>query len=137
MIMHEDCLKGNYESIEKLRNSGPRINAVSQSRRVNWWLCTLSVNFLMIGWLPSVFILFLYMESTLKVISVHEFAYWLNSEDPYCKWNDLFDWHVRRMEGKEVKIIYACMHLLLFLGTFSVSIDIFKAEIAPGYPTYI
>ncbi|OAY78946.1 pre-rRNA-processing protein TSR2 homolog [Ananas comosus] len=34
MIMHEDCLKGNYESIEKLRNSGPRINAVSQSRRV-------------------------------------------------------------------------------------------------------
>lgn len=34
MIMHEDCLKGNYESIEKLRNSVTVMNAVSQSKRV-------------------------------------------------------------------------------------------------------
>ena len=34
MIMHEDCLKGNYESIEKLRKLGPGTSAVSQSRQV-------------------------------------------------------------------------------------------------------
>ncbi|KAG9446211.1 hypothetical protein H6P81_012339 [Aristolochia fimbriata] len=33
MIMHEDCLQGNFESIENLRNSCP-VNAVSQSRQV-------------------------------------------------------------------------------------------------------
>ena len=32
--MHEECLRGNYESIEKLRQSVPRMNAVSQSKRV-------------------------------------------------------------------------------------------------------
>ncbi|CAL9111876.1 pre-rRNA-processing protein TSR2-like [Musa acuminata AAA Group] len=34
MIMHEACLEGNYESIEKLRRSGPVVSAVSQSKRV-------------------------------------------------------------------------------------------------------
>ncbi|XP_008813560.1 pre-rRNA-processing protein TSR2 isoform X1 [Phoenix dactylifera] len=34
MIMHEDCLKGNFEPIEKLRKLGPGTNAISQSRRV-------------------------------------------------------------------------------------------------------
>ncbi|KAJ0964467.1 hypothetical protein J5N97_025605 [Dioscorea zingiberensis] len=34
MIMHEDCLRGNFESIEKLRNSTSTPNAVSQSRQV-------------------------------------------------------------------------------------------------------
>ncbi|XP_020274203.1 pre-rRNA-processing protein TSR2 [Asparagus officinalis] len=34
MVMHEDCLRGNYESIEKLRKSVPMMNAVSQSKRV-------------------------------------------------------------------------------------------------------
>lgn len=34
MIMHEDSLKGNYESIEKLRRTGTQVNAVSRSRRV-------------------------------------------------------------------------------------------------------
>ncbi|XP_068666914.1 uncharacterized protein [Aristolochia californica] len=33
MIMHEDCLQGNFEFIEKLRNSSP-VNAVSLSRQV-------------------------------------------------------------------------------------------------------
>nr|XP_010932466.1 pre-rRNA-processing protein TSR2 [Elaeis guineensis] len=34
MIMHEDCLKGNYEPIEQLRKLGPGTSAVSQSRQV-------------------------------------------------------------------------------------------------------
>ncbi|KAJ0981689.1 hypothetical protein J5N97_009944 [Dioscorea zingiberensis] len=34
MIMHEDCLQDNFESIEKLRNSTPTKNAASQSRQV-------------------------------------------------------------------------------------------------------
>ncbi|XP_020091534.1 pre-rRNA-processing protein TSR2 homolog [Ananas comosus] len=34
MVMHEDSLKGNYESIEKLRRTGTQVNAVSRSRRV-------------------------------------------------------------------------------------------------------
>lgn len=34
MILHEDCLKGNYEPIEKLRKLGPGTSAVSQSRQV-------------------------------------------------------------------------------------------------------
>ncbi|XP_072955334.1 uncharacterized protein [Typha angustifolia] len=34
MIMHEDCLKGNYEPIQKLREAGPQRNAVSQSRQL-------------------------------------------------------------------------------------------------------
>ncbi|XP_010272871.1 PREDICTED: pre-rRNA-processing protein TSR2-like [Nelumbo nucifera] len=34
MIMHEDCLQGNYESIEKLRKSNSGKEAISQSRKV-------------------------------------------------------------------------------------------------------
>lgn len=34
MVMHEECLKGNHESIENLRMSVPGTNAVSQSKRV-------------------------------------------------------------------------------------------------------
>ncbi|KAF8392408.1 hypothetical protein HHK36_022750 [Tetracentron sinense] len=34
MIMHEDCLQGNYESIEKIRKSKSGAEAVSQSRQV-------------------------------------------------------------------------------------------------------
>lgn len=34
MIMHEECLQGNFESIEKLRMSVPITNALSQSKRV-------------------------------------------------------------------------------------------------------
>ncbi|XP_068667063.1 uncharacterized protein [Aristolochia californica] len=34
MIMHEDCLQGNFDSVEKLRNSSPSVNAVSESRQV-------------------------------------------------------------------------------------------------------
>lgn len=37
MIMHEDCLKGNYESIEKLRKLGLGTSAVSQSRQVTYF----------------------------------------------------------------------------------------------------
>ncbi|KAJ4968149.1 hypothetical protein NE237_014850 [Protea cynaroides] len=33
VIMHEDCLQGNYESVEKLRKSSSGAAAVSQSRR--------------------------------------------------------------------------------------------------------
>lgn len=36
MIMHEDCLQGNYESIEKLRRSNSGADAVSQSKQVNY-----------------------------------------------------------------------------------------------------
>ncbi|KAG6524420.1 pre-rRNA-processing protein TSR2-like [Zingiber officinale] len=34
MIMHEDFLKGNFESIEKLRRSGPVISSVAQSKQI-------------------------------------------------------------------------------------------------------
>ncbi|XP_043691452.1 pre-rRNA-processing protein TSR2 homolog isoform X2 [Telopea speciosissima] len=34
MIMHEDCLQGNYESVEKLSKSSSEAEAVSQSRRM-------------------------------------------------------------------------------------------------------
>jgi len=34
MVMHEECLKGNYESIENLRKSVSGTNAASQSKRV-------------------------------------------------------------------------------------------------------
>ncbi|KAJ3674758.1 hypothetical protein LUZ60_005374 [Juncus effusus] len=34
MLMHEDCLKGNYESIQKLKQLGPQTNSVSQSQLV-------------------------------------------------------------------------------------------------------
>ncbi|KAJ4806475.1 Pre-rRNA-processing protein TSR2 [Rhynchospora pubera] len=34
MIMHEECLKGQYESIQKLKQSAPQSNAVSQSKQV-------------------------------------------------------------------------------------------------------
>uniref|UniRef100_A0ACD5WA84 Uncharacterized protein n=1 Tax=Avena sativa TaxID=4498 RepID=A0ACD5WA84_AVESA len=34
LTMHEECLQGNFSSIEKLRNSRPQGNAVSQSRQV-------------------------------------------------------------------------------------------------------
>ncbi|KAJ1294251.1 hypothetical protein BS78_01G131800 [Paspalum vaginatum] len=34
LIMHEECLQGNYSSIEKLRNSRVQGNAVSQSRQI-------------------------------------------------------------------------------------------------------
>ncbi|KAJ6796556.1 pre-rRNA-processing protein TSR2 [Iris pallida] len=34
MVMHEGCLEGNYESIEKLRNLVPVTNAVRQSKEV-------------------------------------------------------------------------------------------------------
>ncbi|XP_077247252.1 uncharacterized protein LOC143887010 [Tasmannia lanceolata] len=34
MIMHEDCIQGNYESIEKLRNSDMGAHSVSQSKQV-------------------------------------------------------------------------------------------------------
>ncbi|KAJ6841294.1 pre-rRNA-processing protein TSR2 [Iris pallida] len=35
MVMHEGCLEGNYESIEKLRNLLPLANAVRQSKEVS------------------------------------------------------------------------------------------------------
>ncbi|KAM0944107.1 putative pre-rRNA-processing protein TSR2 [Dioscorea sansibarensis] len=34
MIMHEDCLQGNFESIDTLKNSASMRNAASQSRQV-------------------------------------------------------------------------------------------------------
>ncbi|KAF3321707.1 pre-rRNA-processing protein TSR2 [Carex littledalei] len=34
MIMHEECLEGVYESIQKLKQLAPRTNAVSQSKQV-------------------------------------------------------------------------------------------------------
>ncbi|XP_078153136.1 uncharacterized protein LOC144548339 [Carex rostrata] len=34
IIMHEDCLEGKYESIQKLKQLAPRTNAVSQSKQV-------------------------------------------------------------------------------------------------------
>ncbi|KAF3339653.1 pre-rRNA-processing protein TSR2 [Carex littledalei] len=34
MIMHEECLEGKYESIQKLKQLPPRTNAVSQSKQV-------------------------------------------------------------------------------------------------------
>ncbi|KAF3339648.1 pre-rRNA-processing protein TSR2 [Carex littledalei] len=34
MIMHEECLEGKYESIQKLKQLAPRTNAVSQSKQV-------------------------------------------------------------------------------------------------------
>ncbi|KAJ1689923.1 hypothetical protein LUZ63_014078 [Rhynchospora breviuscula] len=34
MIMHEECLKGQYESIQKLKQLAPQRNAVSQSKLV-------------------------------------------------------------------------------------------------------
>ncbi|CAM0875571.1 unnamed protein product [Alopecurus aequalis] len=34
LIMHEECLQGNFSSIEKLRNTRPQGNAVSRSRQV-------------------------------------------------------------------------------------------------------
>ena len=37
MIMHEECLEGIYESIQKLKQLAPRTNAVSQSKQVNFF----------------------------------------------------------------------------------------------------
>ncbi|XP_078153135.1 uncharacterized protein LOC144548338 [Carex rostrata] len=34
MIMHEECLEGKYESIQKLKQLAPRTNVVSQSKLV-------------------------------------------------------------------------------------------------------
>lgn len=34
LIMHEECLENNFSSIEKLRNTRPQGNAVSQSRQM-------------------------------------------------------------------------------------------------------
>ncbi|XP_037474084.1 pre-rRNA-processing protein TSR2-like [Triticum dicoccoides] len=34
LIMHEECLENNFSSIEKLRNTWPQGNAVSQSRQM-------------------------------------------------------------------------------------------------------
>ncbi|KAF7054329.1 hypothetical protein CFC21_062029 [Triticum aestivum] len=34
LIMHEECLENNFSSIEKLRNTCPQGNAVSQSRQM-------------------------------------------------------------------------------------------------------
>ncbi|KAJ4981735.1 hypothetical protein NE237_032572 [Protea cynaroides] len=36
MIMHEDRLQGNYESVEKLRKSSLGTEVVSQSRQLRW-----------------------------------------------------------------------------------------------------
>ncbi|KAL5702270.1 hypothetical protein ACHQM5_027506 [Ranunculus cassubicifolius] len=35
MLMHEDCLHGNYDSIEKLRTSNSKTRAISLSTKVN------------------------------------------------------------------------------------------------------
>lgn len=35
MIMHEECLQGNYHSIENLRKCNEGAQAASQSRQVN------------------------------------------------------------------------------------------------------
>ena len=44
MIMHEDCLEGKYESIQKLKRLAPRKNAVSQSKQVKIVLFGISFN---------------------------------------------------------------------------------------------
>uniref|UniRef100_J3MUA6 Pre-rRNA-processing protein TSR2 homolog n=2 Tax=Oryza brachyantha TaxID=4533 RepID=J3MUA6_ORYBR len=35
LIMHEECMQSNYSSVEKLRNTRPQGNAVSQSRKIS------------------------------------------------------------------------------------------------------